>query len=59
MTKKKIVVIGGGFAGVEAVIEYHKEKLKDLADLIWIDKNGRFEYLPYIPSSGTSLSVGL
>lgn len=49
MTKKKIVVIGGGFAGVEAVIEYHKEKLKDLADLIWIDKNGRFVYLPALP----------
>ncbi len=49
MTRKKIVLVGGGFAGVEAVIEYHKEKLEDLADIIWIDKNGRFEYLPALP----------
>ena len=41
----KVVVVGGNFAGFTAAIEI-KRKLKDKADVLMIDRNENFLFIP-------------
>ncbi len=49
MTKKKIVIIGCGFAGMSAA--RHLSRCKSLVDVTVIDKKDTFDFLPLLPDS--------
>ncbi len=51
MTKKNIVIAGGGFAGVSALerLDRHRPAIGKDYDIILIDKRDCFEFLPMLP----------
>jgi len=46
---KRIVIVGGGFAGVAAVRAAHGLGLTGKHEVLLVDKKGVFEYLPSLP----------
>jgi NADH dehydrogenase len=44
---KRVVIAGCGFAGLEAALNLHK-MLKDRVEIIGVDKNRFFSFLPYL-----------